>query len=103
MIFQIEYNRKKGILVTLQEFESSQRREALTSRLELELELNNQGIDHEVVLLEAENMDALQRTHRRYFADLHHLLISSKLQSMEEKMGQEGDSVKNSFLINEIR
>ena len=92
MIFQIEYNRKKGILVTLREFESSQRREALTSRLELEIELNNQGNDHELVLLEAENMDALQRTHYRYFADLHQLLSSSRLQSMDKKMGQEGDS-----------
>jgi hypothetical protein len=36
-------------------------------RLDLELDLNRRGIDHEVVLLEAASEAALRRTHRRYF------------------------------------
>ncbi len=36
----------------------------------MELDLNHRGIEHEVVLLEAENADALRRTHRRYFENL---------------------------------
>ena len=45
-------------------------------RLNLELDLNRRGVDHEVVLLEAENEDALRRTHRRYFETLRQLLQS---------------------------
>ena len=39
------------------------------SRLEIELDLNRKGVDHEVVLLEAASKDELRRTHRRYFGD----------------------------------
>lgn len=74
MIFLIEYNRSEGRLVTLREFDGSQRQEALDSRLELELELNRKGVDHEVVLLEAASEEALHRTHLRYFASLAEML-----------------------------
>lgn len=70
MIFLIEYHRPKGRLVTFKVFEDSQRSDAENSRLDIELELNRKGIDHEVVLLEAESKDALRKTHRRYFEDL---------------------------------
>ncbi|MBI4777333.1 hypothetical protein HY792_00175 [Candidatus Desantisbacteria bacterium] len=74
MIFLIEYNRRKGQIVNSRDFDDSQRREAADSRLEIELDLNRKGINHEVVLLEADSKDALLRTHRRYFADLTQLL-----------------------------
>jgi hypothetical protein len=45
-------------------------------RLEIELDLNRKGIDHEVVLLEAADENALRRTHRRYFEDLSQILKS---------------------------
>ena len=80
MIFLIEYNRSQGRIVTFRDFDDSQRREAEDSRLGIELGLNRQGIDHEVVLLEAASEPALRRTHRRYFEDLRTIL--------EDKDGQ---------------
>jgi len=74
MIFLIEYNRSEGHIVTIRDFDDSQRREAENSRLELELDLNRKGVDHEVVLLEAENRNALDRTHVRYFKGLREIL-----------------------------
>ena len=76
MIFLIEYDRKRGSLITFREFDASRRREAEDSRLELELDLNRRGVAHEVVLLEATSEGALRRTHRRYFEDLGQLLKS---------------------------
>lgn len=76
MIFLIEYNRSKGSIVTFRDFDDSQRREAENSRLDIELDVNRKGVDHEVVLLEAASKDALHRTHQRYFADLHQILKS---------------------------
>lgn len=70
MIFLIEYDRAKGNVIYKKTFKESQQQEAEKSRLELELELNNKGIDHEVVLLEAESEEALLRTHSRYFSDI---------------------------------
>jgi len=77
MIFLIEYNRSEGRIVTFRDFADSQRREAENLRLNIELDLNRKGVDHEVVLLEAENEDALRRTHQRYFKDLRQILSSS--------------------------
>ena len=76
MIFLIEYNRRPGTIVSSRTFNSSQREEAQTVRLNLELDLNHRGVDHEVVLLEAETETALRLTHRRYFEDLRHILKS---------------------------
>lgn len=69
MIFLIEYNRSEGRMVTFVTFTDSARARAQDQRLALEIELNQKGIDHEVVLLEATSEDALRRTHRRYFED----------------------------------
>lgn len=70
MLFLIEYDRDKGKVVELSRFSDSDRQVANSARLNLELELNRRGIEHEVVLLEAEDEAALRRTHRRYFEDL---------------------------------
>jgi hypothetical protein len=77
MLFLIEYNRPEGRLVTFREFADAQREEAEDARLELELNLNRKRIDHEVVILDAENEEALHRTHQRYFADLAEILKSA--------------------------
>jgi len=74
MIFLIHYDRRKGRIVSMQVFSDSDRKRAQDSLLALELELNKNGTDHEVVLLEAESEDAVRRTHRRYFEDLSELL-----------------------------
>jgi len=81
MIFLIEYNGNKGSIVTFRDFDDSQRREAEDARLEIELDVNRQGVGHEVVLLEAASEDALHRTHQRYFADLTGLLKSARDQN----------------------
>jgi hypothetical protein len=69
MLFLIEYKRTQGRIVTFKTFDDSHRSEAERSRLELELELNQRHIDHEIVLLDATDEHALRRTHRRYFED----------------------------------
>lgn len=67
MIFLIEYKRSLGRIVTLEEFQDSERAEAEKIRLDIELSLSRKAVDHEVVLLQAANEAALRRTHRRYF------------------------------------
>jgi hypothetical protein len=69
MLFLLEYKRTQGRIVTFKTFDNSERSKAEQSRLELELELNQRQIDHEVVLLDAADEQALRRTHRRYFED----------------------------------
>ena len=77
MIFLIEYNRPEGRLVTFKKFKDSERLKAQDARLDLELDLNRQGINHEVVLLEAASEEALRRTHGRYFKTLRQILESA--------------------------
>ena len=76
MIFLIEYDRKRGQMITFETFDASERQDAEDSRLEMELALNRRGIEREVVLLEASTEEALRRTHRRYFEDLAGLVKS---------------------------
>ncbi len=70
MFFLIEYDRPRGTIVELREFDGFLRKAAEDARLAVELALNNRGIDHEVVLLDAADKEALMRTHSRYFEDL---------------------------------
>lgn len=77
MLFLIEYDRDKGEVVSISRFNTLQKAEADATRLDLELDLNRRGIEHEVVLLEASNEDALRRTHRRYFENLSELVKAS--------------------------
>jgi hypothetical protein len=71
--FLIEYDRNGGRIVKMERFEDEDRVKAQESRLELELELNRENIEHEVVLLEAATEEDVRKTHRRYFEDLHEL------------------------------
>ena len=74
MLFLIEYARDQGRLLTFKGFRDDDSTSAEMARLELELELNRRRVEHEVVLLEAENEKALRRTHRRYFENLTELV-----------------------------
>jgi len=74
VIVLIEYDRRKGEIVTFGRYDEDRRRQASDDRLQIELELNRQGILHEVVLLEAESEEALHRTHERYFGNLREIL-----------------------------
>lgn len=77
MIFLIEYDRPESRIVTFTTFKDSERFDAEKSRLDLELRLNRGGVDHEVVILEAESEEALRRTHRRYFEDARQIATSA--------------------------
>ena len=77
MIFLVEYDRAKGKLVTFTAFDDSEAVSAKKLRLDLELELSCNGIDHEVVLLQAASEEALRRTHRRYFEDPSQIAMSA--------------------------
>lgn len=70
MLYLIEYDRQSGRIVTFEQFENRAAVDAQEARLALEQRLNREGVDREVVLLEASNEAALRRTHRRYFEDL---------------------------------
>jgi len=74
MLFLIEYDRSRGAIITLREFDEIESKSAEQARLKMELDLNRRGIEREIVLLEAENEEALRRTHRRYFEDLAQLV-----------------------------
>jgi hypothetical protein len=67
VIFLIEYDRRRGQIISFETFADSEREKAADARLKIELDLNKRGADHEVVLLEASSEGALRRTHRRYF------------------------------------
>lgn len=87
MIFLIEYNRREGRIVTFRNFPDAQRRQAEDSRLEIELDLNRKGVDHEVVLLEAASEESLRRTHRRYFEDLRQIAASGSGEKCVDETG----------------
>lgn len=70
MIFLIQYNRANGRIVRFEEFQDAERETAANLRLEIELDLNRRGIEHDVLLLEALSQEALRRTHRRFFEDV---------------------------------
>ena len=74
MWFLIEYARDHGEIVTFRKFKAEESLVAANARLDLELDLNRRGVEHEIVLLEAENEKALRRTHRRYFESLNELV-----------------------------
>jgi len=67
VIFLIEYDRRRGRIISFKMFVDPDRQTAADARLRMELDLNKRGTDHEVVLLEASSKEALRRTHRRYF------------------------------------
>lgn len=69
MLFLIEYDRPSGKLVQFLKFDDSERQLAQETRLDLELALNHQGVQHEVVILDAPSEHVLRRTHGRYFKD----------------------------------
>lgn len=74
MIFLLQYDRRKGRIVSLDSFSASERTKAQDLLLELELRQNENGANTEIVMLEAESEEALKITHRHYFEDLSELV-----------------------------
>ena len=67
MIYLIRYNRPEGRVIEMTAYQPGEREAAENARLEIELSLILQGIENEVVILEAESEAALRLTHLRYF------------------------------------
>jgi len=67
VIFLVEYDRPSGHLISIREFASNERAQASQERLDLEIRLLKESVIREVVLLESESLEDLQKTHRRYF------------------------------------
>jgi hypothetical protein len=69
MIFLIDYDRAMGKLKGLKSFPDHQRLEAQKERLHIELSARDAVLSgkREVVLLEADDIGILHRTHQRYF------------------------------------
>ena len=78
MLFLIEYNRKQGRIVNLERFVDSDRREAQDRLLELELKFRAKDVEHELVLLEADQEETIRKTHAHYFYDLPELIAKLK-------------------------
>ena len=77
MLFLIEYDRPRGSIVQLRRYDDASQRVAEDARLNLELELKRQGVEHEVVLLDAPSEEAVRHTHSRYFEDVVELVRGS--------------------------
>jgi hypothetical protein len=77
MLFLIEYDRPRGLIVQLRKFDDASRAAAQDERLKLELVLKRRGVEHEVVLLDAPSEEALRRTHGRYFENVVELVRGS--------------------------
>jgi len=60
----------------LKQFEQSQRVQAEGARLKMELDLIGKKDGDEVCLLEADSIEALKQTHRRYF-ESHRMLTAA--------------------------
>ncbi len=63
--FLLVYDRARGTLLEAVEYGAGERTRALRDRFRKELEVR--GRDVEVVLLSAASLDALRKTHGRYF------------------------------------
>ncbi len=77
MIFLLEYDRRRGRLVTFKRYDDVDRVVAQQARVELELRRTKRAARHEVVLLEAESEAALRLTHRRYFQSPREIIEAS--------------------------
>lgn len=67
MLFLIVYDRSRGQIVSMTTHPANARQQVDEARLECELRLRREAGRHEVVVLEADDEDALRKTHARYF------------------------------------
>lgn len=74
MLFLIEYDRLKGEIVSLSTYADDQRGQVDEARLQLELKLRRENTKREVVVMQAADEEALQKTHARFFKSAQALL-----------------------------
>ena len=83
MFFLIEYDRRKGSIVQSLRYDDASRKLAEDDRLKLEFRLKREGIEHEVVVLDAPSEEAIRHTHSRYFESVAELVRSlAEIQSL---------------------
>jgi hypothetical protein len=92
VIFLLEYDRKQGRLTNFQQFPNLEHAQAAEMRLQTELDLRRRGIEREVLLLEADDEQALRRTHGRYFSDLKHLV--AKMDAIQGRFLEEQEEFR---------
>jgi hypothetical protein len=78
MIFLIEYDRKRGRMITFRRFGDGERRTAEAVRLKIELTRVPDESNREVVLLDAATEEALRITHRRYFQNVRQIIEAER-------------------------
>ena len=66
-IFLLIYDWSSRRLVRKAEYDQTDREAALKARYEAELRASREGLDQEIVILEAPSLDTLKRTHGSYF------------------------------------
>jgi hypothetical protein len=66
-VFLLIYDRSARQLLRVEEYEQAERDRALRDRHDAEVAAMEQRRDEEIVLFEAESLDALKRTHGSYF------------------------------------
>jgi|GEM_PF-2160752 len=70
MIFLIEFNRAAQERVTYKTYGDDQFDAAMSDLRELELQRFDEGVENEIVVLQAVDEEQLKRTHGRYFSKL---------------------------------
>jgi hypothetical protein len=86
MLFLLEYDRAQGKLLKIEDFPEHDRKYAQRERLKREFELIRSGVVREVVLLEAVDRKALERTHRRYFVETATEILESKVEDHHSEL-----------------
>jgi hypothetical protein len=74
MIWLVVYDRAAAKSVLLKEYTDAQRRDAERDRLAEEVAAARSRLDREIVVLEADSLEALRSTHARYFADFERIV-----------------------------
>jgi hypothetical protein len=77
-LFMLTYDRSSATLMTLEVITAGRESEAFQRRLAAEVGAFRDGMDVEVVILEADSEESLRRTHARYFEDLGDLLDAAR-------------------------
>jgi hypothetical protein len=70
VIYLIDYDRKLGKLIAIEEYAESERDTARRKRLALERVSTAEGDQREIVMLEASSRAEVEFTHARYFRSL---------------------------------
>jgi hypothetical protein len=77
MIFLVDYDRRRGVLIEFRRFSDAEKEIAERARLEREISLGQEGMDREIVILDAASEEDLRKTHQRYFKTIEQIADST--------------------------